>query len=346
MTSTHIHQQRLIAEWEPQSGIMLAWPHENSDWRSHLDAIEKVFVKLVAAISAYEKVLIIGQNPDHIQHIRARLGADMNVQHVVFSEVSTNDTWCRDYGPLSVDTGEGTQLLDFGFDGWNRKFSAELDNQVNRQLADRHRFKVPLTSLPVVLEGGSIDTNGNGLLLTTAECLLQNNRNPHMTKQDFEQLFAREFHCHTTLWLEHGYIAGDDTDGHIDMLARFTDSRTIVYCQCTRADDEHYEALQAMEKELQTFTRQVDGLKIVPIPLPSAVLDTDGERLPASYANFLILDRAVLLPVYNVIEDQQAQQVLSGLFPDRAIIPIDCTPVITQSGSLHCLTMQLPLGVI
>ena len=247
---------------------------------------------------------------------------------------------------MSVEFNGKPSLLDFTFDGWKRKFAAQLDNRANRGIAEAGLFKPKLISFPQVLEGGSIDTNGEGLILTTTECLLENSRNPGMTEADFEQLFATQFGCPTTLWLNQGYIAGDDTDGHIDMLARFVDASTIVYCQCQNPEDEHYAALQAMEQELQQFVQQIPRLQLEPLPLPSAVIDSDGERLPASYANFLIINQAVLLPVYGVPEDSQAEQILARLFPDRIIIPINCTAVITQSGSLHCLTMQLPQGAI
>lgn len=348
MTSRRV----LPAEWAPQSAVMLTWPHPGTDWTKVLDQVEPVFTAIAKAVLRFEHVLISCEHVIRVQE----LGQELNnyaVQQGLPGRVTTvpapaNDTWARDHGPLGVQTDDGLALLDFRFNAWGGKFSWEKDDALNRHLANAGVFGgTPLQPVEFVLEGGSIESDGQGTLLATSECLLTPTRNPSLDRTAIERLLAEVLGVDRILWLNHGYLAGDDTDSHIDTLARFCAPDHICYVACSDVADEHYSALAAMEEELQEF-RQPDGspYQLTALPWPDPILDDDGERLPATYANFLIINGAVLLPTYGVRQDQEAIAIMADLFPDREIIPIDCRPLILQHGSLHCVTMQIPEGVI
>ena len=240
-----------------------------------------------------------------------------------------------------MSTDGALQLLDFTFNGWGNKFAASDDNAVTSRLC----WQVPVTTVPLVLEGGSVEINDDGLLLTTRHCLLNPNRNPQLDQQQIEAILREQFGATAFLWLDHGYLEGDDTDAHIDTLARFCDNRTIAYVRCHDQNDSHYPALQKMEQELEALAA-THGLKLVPLPMAEAVFDEDGERLPATYANFLIINGAVLAPIYGSAHDDEALQQLQKAFPDKRIVAVPCLPLVHQHGSLHCVTMQLPAGVL
>jgi len=340
---------RLIPEFAPQSGVMITWPHTDSDWLDRLDDVEPVYLEITRAISRHERVLVICYDERHVQHVNSLLTQyGVTEDSIRCVAVRTNDTWVRDYGPLSISVSNGTQLLDFTFDGWGGKHAAALDNQVSRILFDADVFNVPdLARHSLVLEGGSIDTDGCGTLLTTTRCLLETARNPGMYREALEACFREVLGIERTLWLDYGELRGDDTDGHVDMLARFCSPRVIAYLQCTDPDDEHYDSLSAMELQLRDFvTREGDPYTLYPLTMPQPVYSEDGERLPASYANFLVINDAVLVPVYNDPADRQVLTVLQECFPGREIVAINCLPLIQQYGSLHCATMQLPEGVL
>lgn len=342
----------LPAEWEPQSAVMLTWPHPGTDWAPQLQETEAVFEAIARAVLGFEHLLISCEYVNRLQQLQHDLN-DYARRHELPGRVVTvpapaNDTWARDHGPLAVMTGRGIELLDFRFNAWGGKFHWEKDNALNRHLANAGAFgKCPLRSLDFVLEGGSIDSDGQGTLLTTSECLLTPTRNPHMDRTAIEQFLHEILGAERILWLNHGYLAGDDTDSHIDTLARFCAPDHICYVHCPDVADEHYSALAAMEEELREF-RQPDGspYRLTPLPWPDPLFDEAGERLPATYANFLIINGAVLLPVYDVPQDRDAIAVMQDIFPDREIIPIDCRALVRQHGSLHCVTMQLPAGVV
>ncbi len=337
---------RLPAEWEPQDGVLLAWPHGNSDWGPVLDRVIPVFIEIACQVSRVEKVLIAVPQPDTVLSMLKVAGADLS--RVIVAAVETNDTWSRDFGPLTVYTDSGPLLLDFGFNGWGLKFPSDLDNQVTRKLARGGHFgATPLRTLGLILEGGSIESDGRGTLLTTSECLLNPNRNPHLQKAEIERKLARLLGADHFLWLDHGYLAGDDTDSHIDTLARLGPDDTILYVRCGDADDEHFAPLQRMEKQLREFrTRAGAPFRLLPLPWPQPHFDEQGERLPATYANFLVVNDAVLVPTYNDPRDGQALAAIGEAFPGRAIIGIDCSALVLQHGSLHCVTMQIPQGVL
>jgi len=266
------------------------------------------------------------------------------MQRLAFYHVQYNDTWTRDYGPITVRNNKQTVMLDFTFNGWGNKFDATLDNTVNNQLTEAGAWPpTAVCKIDYILEGGSIDSDGQGSLLTTSACLLHPHRNPGYSREQVESLLGKTLGCTRVLWLENGFLIGDDTDSHIDMLARFCDPQTIAYTTCTDEQDEHYAALKQMEMELRQFTTASGHpYRLIPLPIPAPIHAKDGQRLPASYANFLIINDAVLLPVY---QDQQADKhafmQLQNAFVDREIITIDCKPLIMQHGSLHCASMQL-----
>ena len=337
---------RLPAEWEEQDGILLAWPHPATDWADDLARVEPVFATIAAAASRFETVLIVTPEPQAVPVHLANAGTDMD--RIRLFPVPTNDTWSRDFGPITVYEDGRPALLDFGFNGWGLKFAADLDNQVTRRLAETGAFKPLSRRVPgLVLEGGSIESDGAGTLLTTAECLLGPNRNPHLGRAGIEGELHRWLGAEQVLWLENGYLAGDDTDSHIDTLARLCPHDTIVYVSCINPKDEHHGALNRMVMELQGLrTRQGTPFRLLPLPWPAARFDDKGRRLPATYANFLVINGAVLVPTYDDPNDQAALAVIGQAFPDREVIGIDCRPLVLQHGSLHCVTMQLPKGVL
>jgi agmatine/peptidylarginine deiminase len=270
-------------------------------------------------------------------------------RRLIFREMATNDTWARDHGGISVFENGLPVIYDFVFNGWGMKFAACHDNLITRRLSRSGTFVKEARTVnmqPFVLEGGSIESDGCGTLLATVKCLGSVNRNEHLNREQLEHHLREFFGLERILWLENGYMAGDDTDSHVDTLARFCDERTIVYVQCPDAEEEHFSALRAMEKELKAF-RTLAGQPYRLIPLPMADRVTrDGERLPATYANFLIINGAVLIPCYRSEKDDLARAALQTAFPDREIVGIDCLPLIRQHGSLHCAAMQYPEGVI
>ncbi|WP_129140101.1 agmatine deiminase family protein [Modicisalibacter coralii] len=339
--------QRLFPEWHPQDAIQLTWPTRDSDWAPTLPCIEATLEAMVVAIARHQHVLI--SVPDAAT--RARLTTTFGhlgvpAGRLRFVEAPADDTWARDHGPIGVERDGTVVLLDYRFTGWGGKFPAEHDDALTRRLAEAGAFAAPVEARELVLEGGAIETDGQGTLLTTEACLLNPNRNPSFDRAAIESRLAADFGVDRVLWLTHGHLEGDDTDSHIDTLARFCDPQTIAYVRCDDPADPHYPALTAMEREIQAL-RQPDGTpyRLVPLPWPRPCFDPDdGHRLPATYANFLIIDGAVLVPTYADPADARALAALAEAFPDREIVPIDCRSVIRQHGSLHCLTMQLPRG--
>lgn len=340
----------LPPEWTLQSGAMLTWPHEHSDWSATLAEVEPVFVEIAHQISLRERVVIVCWDEKHLAHVELLLKhAGSALDQISLYAVPSNDTWARDHGPITVfEKGNAPRLLDFTFNGWGCKFDAGLDNQLTDRLHAAGAFNVtPLQNIDVVLEGGSIEVDGTGTLLTTRRCLMSPMRNPHLNQQQVESLLGHLLGVDRFLWLDNGYLAGDDTDSHIDTLARFCDARTIAYVACNDPRDEHYPELKAMEEELKAFrTRDGQPYHLVPLPWPQAKYDEDGHRLPATYANFLIINGAVLVPTYDDPADETALARIKDCFPQREIIGIPCLPLIMQHGSLHCVTMQLPDGAL
>lgn len=341
--------RRLPAEWEPVSGVLMAMPYAGGEWDYMLEWARATHAEIAAAISQRARVLLlIAEKAATARRELQRAGARLdNVQLI---ELPFNDTWARDFGPLTVVDGQGKPtLLDFLFNGWGLKFAADQDNQATERLWRLGRFgKTPRQVGDMALEGGSIESDGQGTLLTTAACLLSPNRNPHMDEAAINARLKFWFGAKRVLWLRHGRLEGDDTDAHIDTLARLCPDDTIAYVQCDDRRDSHFKSLAAMAAELKKMrTARGKPYRLIPLPWPRAIYDAAGQRLPATYANFLVVNRAVLAPTYGQPDnDGRALAALADAFPGYEIIAIDCRALIEQHGSLHCVTMQLPFGVL
>lgn len=335
----------LPAEWALQSGIQLTWPHAGTDWAYMLSEVQECFVNIASEIARREILLIVTPEPEEVEK---QVAGRVNMDNVRFLECETNDTWARDHGAITMTDTDGPSLLDFTFNGWGLKFASDKDNCITRRAVEAGALKGRyINRLGFVLEGGSIECDGQGTLLTTSECLLSPNRNGQLNKVEIEEFLRSTFHLERVLWLDYGYLAGDDTDSHIDTLARFCSPDTIVYVQCCDKEDEHYEALRQMEEQLKSFrTLSGEPYRLLPLPMADKI-EVDGERLPATYANFLIMNEVVLYPTYCQPEnDLRAREVLQQAFPRYEIIGIDCRALIKQHGSLHCVTMHYPVGVL
>ena len=334
------------AEWYPQSGVQLTWPHAHTDWQNALDQVIPCYQRIAYEISLRQKLLIICSAIDEVKTYLKHCDPG----NIIYYQIPTNDTWARDHSGITVLENEKPVVLDFQFNGWGLKFPANLDNQITHQLYQQQAFDPAVSYRTIkdfVLEGGSLESDGAGTLLTTEACLLSRNRNEHLTKEQISEYLKEVLGVERILWLQHGYLAGDDTDSHIDTLARFCNAQTIAYIQCTDPDDEHYEALAKMKIELQQFrTNAGEPYRLLPLPMADAMYDREGSRLPATYANFLIMNEAVLLPFYGLPQDEPAREVLQQAFPNHEIIGIPCESLVQQHGSLHCVTMQYPEGVL
>jgi agmatine deiminase len=328
------------AEWHLQRAVQLTWPHKNSDWAYLINEVEACFVEIAKQVVARQQLFIVSMEGERVRKFFSK----EELTNIRIFEIESNDTWARDHGGITIFENGKPLLLDFTFNGWAMKFAAGLDNLITRKLFKQNAFagSAYKNMGHFVLEGGSIESDGQGTILTTAECLLSHNRNEYLAKEEVENRLKNYLGAQRVLWLNNGFLVGDDTDSHIDTLARFCSPDTIAYVKCTNPNDEHYEALTAMEQELQAF-RQLDGdpYKLVALPMASPIFDPDdNHRLPATYANFLIINSAVLFPVYNCETDQTAIVTIKTAFPEREIVPIDCSVLIRQHGSLHCVTMQ------
>lgn len=318
-TQDDTRKWRLPAEWEPQWGVQLTWPHAGTDWAPMLEEITATYKEMAREIEKRENLLVVGE--------------------------PSNDTWARDHGFITLVDDQGhARLLDFCFNGWGEKFPAELDNAINRRLYDEGKLKGEYVDcLDFVLEGGSIESDGKGTVFTTTGCLLAPHRNQPMSKDQIEERLKLELHAERIVWIDHGNLIGDDTDGHIDTLVRICPDDTLLYMGCDNPDDEQYEELHLMEQQLKTF-RTIEGkpYRLLKLPMPRPII-FEGERLPATYANFLVINGAVLCPTYAQPDlDAEALRLVGEAFPDREIVGIDCRSIIKQHGSLHCCTMQYP----
>ncbi len=345
MSRTPPNEIRWPAEWEPQDGVLLAWPDERMDWRPLLAEARRAVASIAAHTSRTERVLVLAREPAAAREALLCAGAQPKQLTVMAADL--NDTWTRDFGPLTVYEEGQPCLLDFIFNGWGGKYPATLDDVAIDQLAATGVLHAPVRKIPFVLEGGSLDTDGQGTALTTHACLLHPNRNPQYGPAEIGEALRKHLGVERILWLRHGYLAGDDTDSHVDMLARFAPDDTLLYVRCDDPNDEHYAELQAMEKELREF-RTADGrpYRLLPLPWPKARYDEQGARLPLSYANFLVINEGVLVPVYRDPADAVALKTVAAAFSGRSVIPIDASSLIRQHGAVHCMTMQLPKGVL
>ena len=338
---------RFPNEGDLACAVLLAWPHKDTDWQPWLNNIDTCYQDFVTKLSQYAQVILLCRDGKHQQHIQQLLDTtDTVATSIRFITAIYNDTWIRDYGPISVLKDKQTQLLNFQFNAWGGKHNAVDDNAVNTYLKQQHCFAADLQALDTIMEGGSIDTDGQGVLITSSHCLISDTRNAAMKKQHWEILFNEHFGIRKVLWLDHGGLIGDDTDSHVDMLARFCDSETIAYTSCEDEADVHYQPLQQMKVQLESFTTlREKPYQLIALPIPKAIID-NGERLPASYVNFLILNGAVFVPCYDDPADDIALSRLGKCFPQHTIVGVKARALIQQYGSLHCATMQIPLNAL
>ena len=397
-------KRTLPAEWAPQSAIQLTWPHSGTDWAPMLPEVTECYLKMAFEMASRQPLLIVTPEPENLQQLQEqRLPANV-LENICIVKAETDDTWARDHGFITVEDTDGWHLLDFRFNGWGGKFEAQHDNAINAELYRQGVLQGHYDNcLDFELEGGSIESDGAGTILTTAECLLNPNRRqaeshqvyldgrgakeedevnrrqaeshqaylngrgakeedvvkeegeanrrhagdavPQVDKAAVERILQERLGAQRILWLHHGYLAGDDTDSHIDTLARLCPDDTILYVRCDDSNDEHYPELKAMEAEL-TALRTAEGkpFRLIPLPMAKPCVE-NGERLPATYANFLVMNTAVLVPTYAQENDGLALRKVAEAFPGRDVVGIDCRPLIVQHGSLHCCTMQYPRGV-
>ena len=363
---------RLPAEWEPQDFVLLTWPNETTDWAPYLEEIRQTVAEMVRAIARHEDVMLLSMFktdvPDELREM----------PNVYVAELPNNDTWARDFGPVVLkrtqpadSSAEGETVadgeepmkdylwLDFRFNGWGEKFQAAWDNMIPLKLWALYGFLEETDyedHQDFVLEGGSIETDGRGTLFTTSQCLLAPHRNQPLTKEQIEEQLKRRLRVSRVVWLDYGNLVGDDTDGHIDTIVRCAPDDTLVYVGCDDMADEQYADFHALEEQLKALcTADGKPYRLLRLPMPDAIYEPTpdpslkgrekerGERLPATYANFLVINGAVLVPTYDQPEkDAEALRVVQQAFPDREMVPIDASTIIRQHGSVHCLTMQVP----
>lgn len=331
---------------------MLTWPHQATDWLPYLKDITETYVAMAEAITRYEGLVIATPHPIQVGALLSARLTREQMTRVYLCHCKSDDTWARDHGPITLvdrDTKKRT-MLDFRFNGWGNKFEAELDNKITATLHRDGAFDTEVDGTPrladnddFVLEGGSIESDGKGTIFTTECCLMAPNRNQPLDKAEIEQELLFRLKAERIVWLQHGALIGDDTDGHIDTIVRIAPDDTILYHRCYDEHDEQYTDFLALEEELKAL-RTTGGkpYRLIPLPQPDAIYD-DDDRLPATYANFLIINGAVIVPTYaQPTNDDAACKAIQQAFPDREIIPIDSRTIIRQHGSIHCCTMQIP----
>ncbi len=337
---------RLPAEWEPQAAIVIAWPHAGTDWADRLAQVEHTYIELVAAITRFQPVIICVADSGLRDHAMALLALrGVHADRVRFVEIAYDDTWLRDTGPITLTDGTHFVLDDFRFTGWGGKFEASVDDQLVGGLIAKDLFaNASHRHIDWALEGGAIESDGRGTILTTWRCLQQ--RHPDLSREQMSDILRDNLAAKRVLWLDYGYLQGDDTDAHIDTLARLAPDDAIVFQACDDPADPHFAELARMADELAAL-RTVEGAPYTlhPLPWPQPVLD-EGRRLAASYANYLIVNGAVLMPAYGDPADQEAMRVIQQAHPGREVVAVPCRALIWQNGSLHCVTMQLPKGVL
>ena len=345
----------LPSEWHKQVAVQLTWPHAKTDWAPYLEDIVRMEVRMADEITKREELVIATPEKDAVKELLSTQLTEQQLSRVRIVEMPTDDTWARDHGAITllprIEDGEKKGkniLLDFCFNGWGKKFPADNDNRITQNLNSSGVFEnyyeyVMRDHLGFVLEGGSIESDGKGTVFTTSQCLMAPNRNQPLTKKEIEEYLKKTLCAEQIVWLDYGNLIGDDTDGHIDTIVRIAPNDTILYVKCEDKNDEQFDDFNALENQLQNLrTKEGKPYRLLPLPMPKAMYD-DGDRLPATYANFLIINGAVLVPTYNQpYLDKKAMDIILTAFPDREIIGIDAQVAVRQHGSLHCLTMQFP----
>lgn len=334
---------RFLAEWESCESILMALPHADTDWNYMLPKVQQAYRDMVDAFTHNgEKVVMLFRDVEEAQ----ALFADLDRSSLTLIESDYNDTWTRDYGPISVDRDDRLRALDFGFNGWGLKFAADRDNLVNLHLHEKsvmapHTYR---NERDFVLEGGSVETDGQGTLLTTSRCLCSPNRNGGLTRHELNEILHTRLGVDHVLWLDYGELAGDDTDSHIDTLARICPDNTIAFTGCHDENEQHFESLLHLRAQLSMFRNaEGDPYNLLELPLPDPIYDEEGFRLPATYANYLVTPRNLFMPIYGQPQnDELACRTIKIAFPEHNVVPVDATALICQHGSLHCATMQIP----
>lgn len=336
--------KRMRAEWEKQRAILMAFPHQKSDWVNYLEEARENFIVIARNILRFEDVVMCVDIDDKVGEaiLKKEFAQEIKEGKMRLYLIACNDTWARDFGAINLEENGKNVLLDFMFNGWGLKFASNWDNQINSTLKRMGEFgEDELRKGAMILEGGSIESDGRGTILTNTQCLLEGNRNAWLTQKEIEEKLKDILGATRILWLCSGYLRGDDTDSHIDTLARFISPSKIAYVGCEDEKDEHYIALKKMEEELKSL-RDCDGraYELIKLPFVSPIFEK-GERLPATYANFLLINHALLMPIYGDKNDALALEILQRALPDREVIGIPSQTLIKQGGSLHCVTMQL-----
>lgn len=343
----------LPSEWHQQCCVQMTWPHAATDWAPYLGEIVETMTEIAYAITKHESLVIASQTPEDTRRALAKKLCDEQMSRITIAECRTNDTWARDHGGITLIAAEGQKeqseepemkVLDFRFNGWGKKFASDFDNRITRHLKEQGAITGDIVDCnDFVLEGGSIESDGKGTIFTTSQCLLAPNRNQPMTKEDIEKELKRRLHADRIVWLNHGTLIGDDTDGHIDTIVRICPDDTLLYIKSNDESDEQHADFVALEEELRRLkTAEGKAYNLVALPMARPCF-YDGEQLPATYANFLVINGAVIVPTYGQPDlDKQACGIIGKVFKGREIIPIDAQIVIRQHGSIHCLTMQYP----
>lgn len=334
----NLNKYTLLPEWADQEAVLLAWPTAKTDWATNLSEAQQTYFDLIRVIDDIGCCIVLLCHASELSKLKKKLEPSLKVALI---GINYNDTWIRDYGFLTVNNRQKNIPLNFLFNAWGQKFASELDNKVNEQLADLCQHE--MLHVPLVLEGGAVEIDENQQVLSTASCLFNPKRNGDMSAPEYIDLFKQYLGAKSVDILKHGKLEGDDTDGHIDTLARFTPLMGIVVQSANnRPADPHFNGLLRLYNELK---KRYPNYKIFSLPLPY-IENKQGDRLPASYANFLILNRHILMPIYQQEEDSEALSIVQEAFANYKIVPINCLSLVQQYGSLHCVSMQVPINTL
>ncbi len=338
---------RLAPEWARQDAVILVWPHCHSDWSNQLDAIENTYAEMSRYIARQQKLILVAYDQAHLLHIQEALThQEIKPENILIISAPTNDTWVRDYGPITVESDSELILLDFDFDAWGEKYTYDKDNAFNQQLKLHLNKDLSSQKINFVLEGGNLEVNNAGTLLVSSSCFKRTALKQHTSLTTLERDLENWFGCNRILWINDVVLIGDDTDGHIDTLVRYCTDDVVVYSASINHSDPNNESLNSLAKQLKTIKCNESAIsELVPLPLPEPIFK-DGKQLPATYANFLITNEYVLVPVFNDRQDNYALKAIDSLFPTREIIDIESNALIQQFGGIHCATMQIPEGCL